>query len=182
MANNKYNSVIEPKKSVFEYADTFPVESYTFSYLNAHYYLGDITLNRDLKSIETLNNKCMTCHVNLVLFKHKECQKCYFINAFVKDNIQYAIYLIYSQIPCFCFDCLDYYGMSLNMRKDHTDKKDLNELQNLFDHKDIKDKFNKQIELLSSEIKENKAKLLESNKKIKKMTEDNNKEYKKLKK
>jgi hypothetical protein len=150
--SNKYNNVTEPKRGMIEYADTFPFHSTTYSYINAHNHLDKNTINKNLKTIERFGNKCVTCNETIVIFRHKECQKCYFINAFVKNNIQYAIYLIYSQTPCFCLDCLDYYGMSSSLQSHYMTKKDVNELQNLFDQKAKEDKFSKQINDLKIEF------------------------------
>jgi hypothetical protein len=148
---NNYNITLNRKKNMYEYASQFPIESYIFSYINAHHYLHSDTLTRDLKTIEKLNNKCMTCNVNLVIFRHKECQKCYTLNTYVKHE-SFAFYLVYSKTPCFCFDCLDYYGMSSRLQSDYMTNKDLNELQNLFDQKSKEDKFSKQIDDLKIEM------------------------------
>lgn len=144
-------------------------------------HLTNIEFESHIHTIELLNYKCFVCKNTPVLFRHKECKECYINVHWVKADRFVVQYYIYAQIPCFCLDCLDYYGMSVNIHKDRKNSVILNENKNLDELNNTKKKLNNVITGLNDTVNSQNSKINTMNNQIETLKKNHEKEKEELK-
>lgn len=144
-------------------------------------HLTDAELNLHISTIELLNHKCVKCNITPVLYRHKECRKCHMNVHRVNEHGFFVQYYIYAQIPCFCLDCLDYYGMSVNMHKDNKNNMILNENKNLNELNNTKEELNNTIYDLKNTVNNKNSEINTMNSQIKTLKKNHEKEKEGLK-
>jgi hypothetical protein len=152
-------------------------------YLSVHgRNLTELEFDKHIEVINTLNHKCVKCDITNVLYRHKICRKCYTNVFWIKEPPYFVQYYIYSQIPCFCIDCLDYYGMSVNIHKDFITKNNANKKSQEKLHNAEISKYDNRIKILNLSIEAINSNLKNSNKLNNDMVKETDKEIKRLQK